>query len=287
MSNNNRNTNNNTPPVYYGRAGNDTTLKVVALGILTFGGYHLYKNWKADKDLKETNSHAAEDNSANIASQIHSENRATYTEDSVQISLFRQITDYKKTQEEYLKASGGKDILEDTRKHVSSGAYQQILNILGIKDGAIKPTSQAAQDATVNLKKYSYVVAKVDARVRKSPKAGSAIFTLRPNVIGTAKANTVVGIIDKATLQKNGGKLFFDDENSVFFLPILIFNAQNPRKYYTAYVALSNVNLFETRPKQLPLFLVSDFAYTQAYATSGIQKETLIDGLTDVSKLLL
>jgi hypothetical protein len=274
----------NQKPIIVSTGGN---AKYIALGVLTLGGYFFYKKWNDDRLLKQNNTQAAEDNSANLASQIHAENRATYTEDSVQLGLFRQITDYKKTQDSYLKASGGKDMLEDTRKHVSSGAYQQILNILGIKGGAIKATSQAATDVQSNPNKPSWVVAKVDARIRKTPKAGSAVFTLRPNIIGTAKGNTLIGFVDQATLKKNGGKLFYDDENSVFFLPVFVFDDKNMRRYYTAYVAVSTVNIYKDQPKTLPFFRVSESAYTQAYATSGIERSSELDGLTDVSKLMI
>lgn len=248
--------------------------KYLVLGVLGVVGYFKAKSWYDDYKLKQENTKAAEDNSTNIASQIHAENRATYTEDSVQIGLYRQITDYKKTKEAYNNVSGGKDMLEDTRKHVSSGAYQQILNIIGIKGGAVQATSQTSQEVTNTKKVFPWVVAKVDTRIRKSPKAGSAVFTLRPNIIGVAKANTIVGIIDKATLQKNGGKLFYDDANNAFFVPILIFNNRDVRKYYPAFVAASAINVFEKQPKNLHLFLISEFAYTQAYATSGVDTET-------------
>lgn len=280
----NENQNNNKPIIVSTSSGN---AKYLALGVLTLGGYFFYKKWNDDRLLKQNNQQAAEDNSANLASQIHDENRATYTEDSVQIGLFRQITDYKKTQEAYLKASGGKDLLEDTRKHVSSGAYQQILNILGAKGGAIKATSQTASNVENKSVQASWVIAKVDARIRKSPKAGSAVFTIRPNVIGVAKANTIVGIIDRATLKQNGGKLFYDDKNSTFFLPVLVFDDKDARHYYPAYVAVSTVNVVKDQPKQTPLFRVSAFAYSQAFATSGIGTVNELDGLTDVSKLMI
>lgn len=281
---NNKNNNSNTPIIVSSGGG---TAKYIALGVLTLGGYYVFNKWNDERLLKQNNQQAAEDNSANLASQIHDENRATYTEDSVQIGLFRQITDYKKTQEAYLKASGGKDILEDTRKHVSSSAYQQILNILGIKGGAIKATSQTASDVQNKSTQASWVIAKVDARVRKSPKAGSAVFTIRPNVIGVAKASTIVGIIDRATLKQNGGKLFYDDKNSTFFLPVLVFDDKDARHFYTAYVAVSTVNVVKDQPKQTPLFRVSALAYSQAYATSGIGTASELDGLTDVSKLMI
>lgn len=282
MSNVNQNTN---KPIIVSAGGGNA--KYIALGVLTLGGYFVYKKWNDDRLIKQNNTQAAEDNSANLASKIHSENRATYTEDSIQLDLFRQITDYKKTQEAYLKASSGKDMLEDTRKHVSSGAYQQILNILGIKDGAIKATSQTAKDIQNNATQATWVVAKVDARVRKSPIAGSAVFTIRPNVIGVAKGNTTIGIVDRQTLKKNNGKLFYDDKNSTFFLPVLVFDDKDAHHYYTAFVAVSTVNVVKDQPKQLPLFRVSAFAYAQAYATSGIGRASELDGLTDVSKLMI
>lgn len=261
--------------------------KTILASALAIGGFFYAKNWWESYQQSKENKKAAEDNTVNIASQIHSENRATYTEDNIQIGLFRQITDFQKTSDEYKLVSKGKDILEDTRAHVSSGAYQQILNIVGVKGGAVKPTSQTSKDVQSNIMKFSWVVAKVDARIRKSPKAGSAVFTIRPNIVGTAHANTIVGIIDKQSFVKNGGKLFFDDENNVFFLPILVFDSNDIRHYYSAYVAVSNVNVFKEQPKQLPLFRLSSWAYTQAFATSGIENNNSIDGLTDISKLML
>lgn len=257
-----------------GIAATGSGVKYLVLGVLGVVGIYKAKSWYDEYKLKQQNTKAAEDPNGNIASQIHSENRATYTEDSKQINLYRQITDYKKAQAAYLNSSGGKDMLEDTRQHVSSGAYQQILNIIGIKGGAITANSQTSQEVTTTKKVFPWVVAKVDTRIRKSPKAGSAVFTLRPNIIGVAKANTVIGIVDRATLQKNGGKLFYDDTNSAFFVPVFIFNNKDAKKYYPAFVAASAINVFEKQPKHLPLFLVSEFAYTQAYATSGIDKET-------------
>ncbi len=257
--------------------------KYLALGVLGVVGYFKAKSWYEDYKLKQQNNKAGEDNSTNIASQIHSENRATYTEDSVQIGLYRQITDYKKTKDAYSNVSGGKDMLEDTRKHVSSSAYQQILNIIGIKGGAVQATSQTSQEVVNTKKTFSWVVAKVDARIRKSPKAGSAVFTIRPNIVGVAKANTIIGIVDKQTLNKNGGKLFYDDEHNTFYVPVLIFNNKDVKKYYTAFVAASAINVFEKQPKNLHLFLVSEFAYSQAYATSGIDNN---DTSTNLNPLL-
>lgn len=266
---------------------NNGPAKTIVGGLLLAGGlYYLKQKWDSYQVAKE-NKKAGEDPNVNIASQIHSENRATYTENDVQIGLFRQITDYKKTSDAYKIISSGKDILEDTKPHVSSGTYQQILNIIGIKGGATKATSQASTEVQTNLKAFTWVVSKVDARIRKSPKAGSAVFTMRPNVIATAKGNSIIGIIDKATLLKNGGKLFYDDANNTFFLPILVFDKDDPRKYYPAYVAISNVNVFKDQPKQLTFFRISAMSYQQAYAVSGIEKTNLLDGLTDVSKLLL
>ncbi len=251
-----------------------STTKLLLLSALGIFGFYKANAWYDENNLKKENSKAAEDNSSNIASQIHAENRANYTEDSVQIGLFRQITDYKKTKDAYLNSSKGLDMLEDTRKHVSSGAYQQILNILGIKGGAIQAQSQTAKDVQQPSSKFNWVLAKVDTRIRKSPKAGSAVFTLRPNVIGTAKAGTIIGIIDKITLAKNKGKLFYDDENSVFYIPVLVFNNKDSRKYYTAYVSASSINVFEKRPENSPMYLISEFTYNQAFAVSGIEGQT-------------
>jgi len=257
----------NTQPIIVS-TGSNTALYIV-LGVLTIGGYFIGKKMYNAYRLAQENKKAGSDNSSNIASQIHSENRAGWTQNDVQVSLYRQITDYEATRQAYRNVSGGKDMLEDTRQHVSSGTYQQILNILGIQGGAIKPTSQAANDVQTKLMQFSWVVAKVDTRIRKSPKVGSAVFTMRPNIIGVAKGNTIVGLIDKATLLKNKGKLFYDDEHSTFFLPILIFDSNGFHNVYNAFVAIANVNVFKEQPKNREYFSVSKWQYDQAYSVNG------------------
>ena len=242
----------------------------VVLGVLTVGGLIVGKKMYDAYKLAQENKKADTDNSSNIASQIHSENRAGWTENNVQVNLYRQITDYQATRSAYKNVSGGKDMLEDTRKHVSSSSYQQILNILGITGGAIKPTSQTATNVQMDLIHYSWVIAKVDTRIRKSPKADSAVFTLRPNIIGVAKGNTIVGLIDKLTLIKNNGRLFYDDEHSTFFLPVLIFNSNDLKKTYPAYVAIANVTVLIEQPKNLDYFKASERQFEQAYSVSGL-----------------
>lgn len=258
----------NSQPIIVSTGGNSALY--IVLGVLTIGGYFIGKKLYDDYRLAKENKKAANDNSSNIASQIHSENRAGWTQNDVQVSLYRQITNYEATRQAYINVSGGKDMLEDTRKHVSSGTYQQILNILGIQGGAIKPTSQTAIDVQTKLMQYSWVVSKVDTRIRKSPKVGSAVFTMRPNIIGVAKGNSIVGIIDKASLVRNKGKLFYDDENSTFFLPVLIFDKDGFRKVYNAYVAIANVNVFKEQPKNLDYFSIYKWQYDQAYSVNGL-----------------
>lgn len=261
------NSSQNTQPIIVSTGSN--SVAYIVLGIITIGGFFIGKKLYDNYKLGQENKKAAVDNSSNIASQIHAENRAGWTESNVQIDLYRQITDYEATQKAYKNVSGGKDMLEDTRKHISSSAYQQILNILGIKGGAIKATSQTAIDVQTGLKYYSWVTAKIDTRIRKSPKVSSQVFSMRPNIIGVAKGNTIVGLIDKATLLKNKGKLFYDDENSTFFLPVLIFDSNGFNKVYNAYVAIANVSVFKDQPKNLEYFTTSKWQYDQAYAING------------------
>ncbi len=238
----------------------------VVLGLATVGGIYYGKKWYDDYKLGKENKKADTDDNANIASQIYSENRATWTSDDKQVELYKQISDYKVARESYKKAHS-LDMLEDTRKHVKSSTYQQILNILGIKGGAIKPTSQTAQNVQSNLMQYSWVVAKIDTRVRKSPKVSSAVFTLKPNIIGTAKQGMLVGLVDKQALLDNKGKLFYDDENNTFFLPVLLFEKGNLKKLYKAYIAIANVNVLKLQPKGLDYFLVSAFQFNSAYSS--------------------
>lgn len=251
-------------------SGGGAGVKYAVLGIITIGGVIVGKKMWESYKLSKVNKVAAQDSNSNIASQIHSENRATWTSDTTQIELFRQITDYKKTVEAYKSVSGGKSMLEDTRKHVSSGTYQQILNILGSKGGAVQATSQTSKDVQANLMMLSWVVAKVDARIRKSPKVESAVFTLRPNIIGVAKGNMIIGIIDKKTLLNNKRKLFYDDEHNTFFLPVLVFDQSDARKYYPAFVAIANVNVFKDQPKQAELYRINSKDYVQANSINGI-----------------
>ena len=263
-----RNQTQTTQPILISTGSN--VVGYVVLGVLTVGGLIVGKKMYDAYKLAHENKKVGTDNSSNIASQIHSENRAGWTKNDVQVSLYRQITDYPATQLAYKSVSGGKDMLEDTRQHISSGSYQQILNILGIKGGAIKPTSQAATNVQTNLIHYSWVVAKIDTRVRKSPKADGAVFTLRPNIIGVAKGNTIVGIIDKLTLLKNKGKLFYDDEHSTFFLPVLIFDSTDFKYVYNAYVAIANVSVLMEQPNNLDYFTISKWQFEQAYSVNGI-----------------
>lgn len=253
------------------KTGNNVVPYIV-LGVLGIGGFIVGKKLYNDFRLSSENKKADTDNNSNLASQIHAENRAVWTEDSEQVSLFRQITDYNATLKAYKKVSGGKDMLEDTRKHVSSGTYQQILNIIGVKGGAVQATSQTALNVQTQLMQYLWVVAKVDTRIRKSPKVGSAVFTMRPNIIGVAKGNEVVGLIDKTALINNKGKLFYDDENNTFFLPILIFQKPDFKTVFKAFVAIANVNVFKSQPKNSEYFSAYKWQYDQAYSVSGIPK---------------
>ena len=251
-------------------SGGGSGVKYAVIGVVTIGGFIVAKKmWEAHR-LSQVNKEVADDRHSNIAVQIYSENRSTWTSNSKQIELFRQITDYKKTVKAYEKISGGKSIIEDTRKHVSSSTIQQILNILGIKDGAVEATSQTSMDVQNNFMLYSWVVAKVDSRIRKSPKVESAVFTLRPNIIGVAKGNMIIGIIDKKALFNNKRKLFYDDEHNTFFLPVLIFDSSDARKYYPAFVAIANVNVFKDQPKQAEFYRISSRDYLQANSINGI-----------------
>lgn len=239
----------------------------VFLSVVTIGGIWLGKHYYDAYRLGKANEKAASDNSHNIASQIHSENRAGWTKDSVQVGLYRQITDYIATHTAYKEVSGGKDMLEDTRLHVSSGTYQQILNILGLKDGAIKATSTEADQIKNQLMQVNWVVAKSDVRIRKSPRVDSAVFTTRPNILGVASGSMLIGLIDKPALVRNKGKLFYDDKNSTFFLPVLIFDKSDLRKYYSGFVSIANVNLFKDQPKTPSQFRISQTTYSTTYAT--------------------
>lgn len=244
--------------------------KYLVLGVLGVGGAIAgVKIWHK-LSLKLENKKAAEDEDTNIASKIHAENRATWTSDDKQISLYRQVADYKATSKAYKHLSGGKDMLEDTRKHVSSGSYQQILNILGIKGGAIKASSDTAKQIQTNLLQSTWVVAKVDTRIRKSPVAGSAVFNMQSNILGTAKIGNLVGLLDKGTLHKNKGKLFYDDKNGAFFLPVLVFDNSNASKYYPAFVAIANVQVLKEQPKNITYFTLSKWQYDQTSAFNGI-----------------
>lgn len=247
-------------------SGKGKTALYVVLGIATIGGIYFGKKWYDKYKLGQENKKADTDDNANLASQIYAENRATWTSDDKQVELYKQLTDYKEARASYKKAHG-LDMLEDTRKHVSSSTYQQILNILGIKGGAIKPTSQAAQNVQTNLMQYSWVVAKVDTRVRKSPKVSSAIFTTKPNIIGVAKSGALVGIIDKQALLDNKGKLYYDDEHNTFFLPVFVFDKSNAKKIYKAFVAIANVNVLKDQPKGIEYFTVYAFQYNNASST--------------------
>lgn len=239
----------------------------VFLSVLTIGAYWVGKNYLETLRLAKANGQVGTDNSYNTASQIHSENRAGWTEGSVQVGLYRQISDYKATQAAYREISKGKDMLEDTRQHVSSGTYQQILNILGLKDGAIKATSTEAEQIKNQLMQVNWVVARSDVRVRKSPKVDSAVFTTRPNILGVARGGQTIGLIDKPALIRNKGKLFYDDKNSTFFLPVLIFDSSDLRKYYSGFVSIANVNLFKDQPNSSNRFLISSSTYLSTYAT--------------------
>lgn len=247
--------------------GKNSKIAYIVLGIIAVGGsIYFGKQWYDGYKLGQENKKADTEESANIAAQIHSENRATWTSDSKQIELYRQINDYQATRASYKKAYS-LEMLEDTRKHVSSGTYQQILNILGIKGGAIKPTSQTAQNVQVDLLNYSWVVAKIDTRIRKSPKVSSSVFTTKPNIIGVAKANTLVGLVDKQTLLTNKRKLFYDDKNNTFFLPVLLFSRNDAKKVFKAFVAIANVNVLKEQPKGIEFFSFYEFQYNNANST--------------------
>lgn len=253
-----------TPLIIQG-AGNNKGIYII-LGIAALGGgIYFGKQWYDKYKLGEESKKADTDRNANLATQIYSENRATWTSDDKQIELYRQINDYQATRTSY-KNAYSLEMLEDTRQHVRSGTYQQILNILGLKGGAIKPTSQAAQNLQVDLMNYSWVVAKVDSRIRKSPKVTSAVFTTQSNIIGVANANTLIGIVDKQSLLANNKKLFYDDKNSTFFLPVFIFSRNNAKKVYKAFVAIANVNLLKEQPKGLDFFSFFEFQYNGANA---------------------
>ncbi len=243
------------------------TVLWVMLGIATLGGIYYGNKWYNNYRLKKENKKVGSENDTNIASQIHSENRAGWTEGNIQLDLYRRIENYKDTVNSYKEVSEGKDMLEDTRKNVSSGTYQQILNIVGVKGGAIKPTSQTAQNVLNELLKYSWVVAKVDTRVRKSPKVSSAIFTTKPNILGTATQGNLIGLIDKQTLFENKKKLFYDDEHNTFFLPVIIFDKSNMNKYYKAFVAIANVSVYKDQPKGLDYFKIYSFQYNNTFSS--------------------
>lgn len=263
--NSNINNNSNGQP-YIINTGSGNTVVWVIGGVAALGAAWYFKSWWDDYKMAQLNKKAATDPNANIASQIYSENRATYTEDNKVIDLFRQIRDFNAVNALYKDT--GKDLLIDTRKHVSSGAYQQILNIIGIKSGAVSTTSDTSQQATSTAKYPQWLISKTDVRLRKSPKAGSAVFTLRPNVISTVRNNMIVGFVDHAAIKRNGGKLYYDDENSVFFIPVLVFDAANIKKTYPAYIASSAVYIEETNyPKNKELLRISSWTYNTAYAT--------------------
>ena len=238
-------------------------------GVLLVGAaVYAEKAWQKYRIAKE-NSKAAQDPNVNLAAQIYSENRAWYTEDSVMIDLFRQVKDYKAVKESYKVY--GKDLLSDTRSHVSSGAYQQLLNILGNKAGGVKAGSGTSQQAVQVSSKPQWLVTKVDARLRKTPKAGSAVLTLRSNIIETISTNMTVGFIDTLALRNNGGKLFYDDENNTFFIPVRVFDSKDIKKTYPVYIASSNVTIVaDTIPKDKDLVRISAMQYNAAYAVSGL-----------------
>ncbi len=247
-------------------SGKNKTVLYLLLGVATIGGLYYGKKWYDNYKLEQENKKADSDDNANLASKIYAENRATWTSDDKQLELYKGITDYNAVRMSYKKAHN-LDMLEDTRKHVSSGTYQQILNIIGIKGGAIKPTSQAAQNVQNSLMEYLWVVAKIDTRVRKSAKVSSAIFTTKPNIIGVAKSGAVIGIIDKQAILENKGKLYYDEQHNTFFLPVIVFDSVTVKKSYKAFVAIANVNVLKTQPTGASLFTVSAFQYNNAYST--------------------
>ncbi len=266
VNNNSNDRSNATAQPLIIKTGSGNTGIWVIGGVAVLGAAWYFKGWWEDFKMARLNKKAATDPNANIASQIYGENRATYTSDDKMVSLFRQIRDFEAVNNLYKET--GKDLLSDTRKHVSSGTYQQLLNIIGIKSGAVSATTSTSQQVITKGKYPQWLISKTDVRLRKSPKAGSVLFTMRPNVITTVRSNHIVGFVDHAAIKRNGGKLYYDDENSVFFIPVLVFDADNVKKTYPAYIASSAVYIEETAyPKNRELLRVSAWNYNRAYAT--------------------
>ena len=262
--------------------GSTNPLNIAIGGALILGAgylaYNHFHNAALQADQTKQNDVAATDQPTNLANQIYAENRSGYTSDSKQVDLYNQITDYKATKDAYTKVSLGRDMLADTQPHVSSKTYQQILNILGIKGGSKKATSDTVKQATkatpAATTKAKWLVTKVDTRIRKTPKADSLTSSVlhfsKSNIIGSVPAKTTIGFVDLATLAKNGNKPFYDSKNDVYFLPVLVFDKKDLNKQYTVYIAASTIDEFDSVQPGTKLLKINESDYNGAAATAGI-----------------
>jgi len=262
--------------------------KLIGAVVVLIGGYFAYSKIStmiADKKRSGEYEKTGEDSNSNLAAQIYSEYKAFWVSDDKMIELFRQISDYKAVKAAYTKLSGGRDMMEDVRSHVKSGAMQQILNIIGVKGGAKGTTSSQSNDILTLLKNRKqgedinrYLVTTKDgARLRKSAKVDSILswktITTGNNIIASLNKDMVVGLVDYITIKANGGKLLYDDSANVFFIPVLVLN--NSGAFKNCVIAASNVIV--KKPSEIDSskrIIIGTAAYDMAVAGLGDYQET-------------
>ena len=227
-------------------------------------------NNEADKSTTDANSNAAE--------QLHEVIDTSWgakflgTKDSSVLTILAQVTDIEAVKTKYKTITQGSDLIEDMRKGMKGANFTKAMNMLGVKSGIIKPVSATGIKAS-NQTKAMFAVAKVDARVRKTPVLTSTFNIFNNNVIGVAKTGFVAGIT-------TGAKPVMDTTNNVFFLPIKVILSDNTTA--NAFVAVSNVDLFEKRPDDNKIFSVAKSDYDKA--SSPVEG---LSGDAPISKLLI
>lgn len=248
-------------------------LLLIAGGVIGGGLYakNAYDKYTAAKEEAKI----ADDPNANLASQMQTEMEKTNPDDDVLINLAGQVQDYNAFKTSYKKLTG-KDFLAHlkSKSFVDEKTVRTIANIFGEKGGAVKPqSSQANAVASSKPNQSVFIITKSSVRIRSKPKGGGR-FSFKDNVIDTVIPGTYIGLLNQIDYTNNGRKLFFDPENNIFFMPIIIFNEKN--KPMKAYVAASEVSVTPNKPpKAAKLFSSKDYARTIVGGLKGSENSLI------------
>ncbi len=277
------------PPLII-NTGSKSNLLLPLLGLATVvTGFIVVPKFLKKKDQAEAHSKADEDPYVNLATRIFSERKSWWTSDKVVVDFFKEmmknpkLNDFKKLNAAYKKVSLGNDLLADMQKNLKADAYQEVLRIIGYSSGAVTPTSKQGDTVIKNPSVKKIAITKVDARLRKSPKALSAIrIGIKTNIITTVKAGQSF-FVNTPDLIKRNGKLYFDTENNVFFIPVIVPDSSDSKKHYAAYIALSTVDVKEVKTNEDALPIIKKHPL-QRITSMQWSLSSYIEGIGNVQK---